>query len=64
MKYTICTEQWYIQVSASEIPEHISDLCFSLLISGTNDESLDVSSHLGWKNATTSYYETKTFMDR
>jgi hypothetical protein len=39
-------------------------LCFALTLLGTNDESLDVSSHLGWKNAAASYHETKAFMDR
>lgn len=32
--------------------------------SGADDESLDVSSHLGWKNATACNHETKTLMDR
>jgi len=32
--------------------------------SGANDESLDVSSHLGWENATASDHEAKAVMDR
>jgi hypothetical protein len=46
------------------ISSNLSDLLFCLNPLGTNDESLDVSSHLGWKNATASYYEAKTSVDR
>jgi hypothetical protein len=40
--------------------EHVLPHSFS----GANDESLDVSSHLGWKNAAASDHETETFVDR
>jgi hypothetical protein len=45
-------------------PQIYQFCCFALILLGTNDESFDVSSHLGWKNASASYHETKAFVDR
>jgi len=43
---------------------HIGERTLLHSFSGADDESLDVPSHLGWENATASYHETETVMDR